>query len=767
MSTRKATLAGLATALCALAGTIATPVALGDETETCPNATLRTGASAHLADCRAYELVTPPVKYVSKVGLYRWQPEGSTAVIEIGGTALPGTESFYEFDGAPEAFYQTERTPAGWTYKPLGLPASEYEASQPDLVGLSADLQTTVWAERGAWQRENEVDLFLRGSDRSIGDVGPTLGPTAAAGSVREVAYNLHNVKVSSDASHVFFQLGNYFWPGDGTPLPGPHGEVFGESLYEYIGTGNATPMLVGVNDEGAQIGQCGDEFNASSADGATVLFTVKQQGHSGCQGKAPLIEELFARIDNGLPNARTVAISEPSQSDCAACKNEARTLAPPTVGSQVISEDGSKVFFQTTQPLLGDDSSNNIYEYDFDAPGGEKVVRVSAGDATVSDPRAEVGTTASLGANAQGSESVRVSEDGSHVYFIAHGVLTRTPNQHGESAEAGANNLYVYEQDATYPTGRISFVTHLASNAEASNFDLTPDGRFLVFASSRDLTPDDTSTAEQVFEYDAQTGVLIRVSTGRDGFNHNGNASANPNPLTPGGEQGGNYNDARIPREHQGSGYDPENWTRSAVSADGSYIFFESTVGLTPQALNEVVAGYTGESKLPIYANNVYEYHDGQVSLISDGQDIAHEESVSAVQLLGTDASGADVFFATADRLTGQDSDGLRDIYDARIDGGFPPPPVSSSCSGDACQGPLGAAPTLLSPGSELQAGGNPPLAVAPPVSKTPTKKKAVAKHKKRHARKRKPTIGRRGRRGKKATATVLSRQQRKAGRS
>ena len=52
----------------------------------------------------------------------------------------------------------------------------------------------------------------------------------------------------------------------------------------------------------------------------------------------------------------------------------------------------------------------------------------------------------------------------------------------------------------------------------------MTPDGQFLVFTSSADLTPGDTSTAQQVFEYDAQTGELVRVSIGQNGFNDNGN---------------------------------------------------------------------------------------------------------------------------------------------------------------------------------------------------------------------------------------------------
>ena len=45
-------------------------------------------------------------------------------------------------------------------------------------------------------------------------------------------------------------------------------------------------------------------------------------------------------------------------------------------------------------------------------------------------------------------------------------------------------------------------------------------------------LTPDDESSATQVFEYDAQTGMLVRVSIGQDDFNHNGNTD-----LTDGAE--------------------------------------------------------------------------------------------------------------------------------------------------------------------------------------------------------------------------------------
>ena len=90
-------------------------------------------------------------------------------------------------------------------------------------------------------------------------------------------------------------------------------------------------------------------------------------------------------------------------------------------------------MFFTTTQSLLGHDTSENLYEYDFDPPAGEpKVVRVSAGDGSVSEPVAEVQSVSN------------VSEDGSHVYFTAKGVLTTAANGVGERAQSGGENFYV-----------------------------------------------------------------------------------------------------------------------------------------------------------------------------------------------------------------------------------------------------------------------------------------------------------------------------------
>ena len=123
---------------------------------------------------------------------------------------------------------------------------------------------------------------------------------------------------------------------------------------------------------------------------------------------------------------------------------------------------------------------------------------------------------------------------------------------------------------------------------------------------------------------------------------------------------------------------------------------------------------------------DNVYEWHEGSggeegnVSLISSGDAEAPVEEVMISSV------GNDVFFVTTQGLAPQDSDGVDDIYDARIGAEFPriAAPLQP-CSGDACQGPLTNPAPLLVPGSISQKPGEDFL---PPVaSKSKAQPKSV----------------------------------------
>ena len=720
--------------LCVVVGMLVlAPVA---SAEGCPNAEYRVGPSANLPDCRAYEQVTPVEKDAGRFipGLMGVGPDDAPDLVIESTAVLAGLQDDY---GIPGAFYSAERTGSGWSTSAMPPPASEYQTGTKvgsPLVGTSLDARSGMWFERSLSWPENRVDLLVTRPGGGIEDVGTVTPPNTPPGGVGEVFSERLGIDVvgwSDNLSHILYTQKKLFWPFDTTEEQ--HADA--RSLYEFVGTGNSQPMLVGMGNEGKLLSDCGtilgsdfgegeNAHNAVSAEGNTVFFTAIDG--RGCAG----VNEVYARVDNGQPDAHTVAISEPSKAEgsapgnCEACDTEPAVRAAATF--EDASTDGSKVFFATTQPLLGDDTTQNIYEYDFDTSAGERVVRVTGGDSTVSSPTAEV----------QG-HAVAISEDGSHVYFVAHGVLTINPNNQGQVAHQGANNLYVFERDGQYPSGRTTFIADLSTGDEilwheslgtTAEVDTTPDGNFLVFASRTEhLTPDDTSTVAQVFEYDAQTGSLLRASIGQDGYNNNGNTDVAEASIPP----------------HSFNRSNPTDYsTRLAVSADGSYVFFQSTDGLTPQALNHKIIGeaieYLGEvTGPPVYANNVYEYHDGNVYLISDGRDVSQGPSEqSDLELVGTDASGADVLFTTVDKLAPTDIDSNIDVYDARIDGGFPAPVSPPPCSEDACQGVLSPAPTLLSPGSEFQAGGNPPLATPASTAK-PKVKKATKKKikKKKHA--------------------------------
>src|SRR5262249_48895098 len=132
-------------------------------------------------------------------------------------------------------------------------------------------------------------------------------------------------------------------------------------------------------------------------------------------------------------------------------------------------------------------------------------------------------------------------------------------------------------------------------------------------------------------------------------------------------------------------------------ISDDGSTAFFTSPDALVPQDTN-------GAGGCPMTLNlgasipqcqDVYEWKDGTVSLISTGMD------KDPALWVGASGNGNDAFFFTHSRLVGWDTDNYSDLYDARVNGGFPEPPPSAVCQGDECQGSAGAPPSTPNSGS------------------------------------------------------------------
>ncbi|HEY1688722.1 MAG TPA: hypothetical protein VGF95_07630 [Solirubrobacteraceae bacterium] len=707
--------------------------ALAAEGEGCPNEQLRaesnvnaqTGRpfSTELPECRAYEMVSPLDKQGYSIS---GPPEYVSASAAGGAVTYESLGSFSEPLGYESRnTYAAVRTSSGWVTHATAVPASLLPFAvnlnsifyAPD---LSEELTCGTQSESRATEESQTAGFIcaLRGPSGAWSAATPAYPPQRGG---KSKVIPVETIGASQGLADVVFNLAGdvRLLPNDTAVQPAEFpSELTG--LYEItgIGTGEAALHLVNVDNNGEQIGTLspklgnswgegisrGRSYHAISADGSTIFFEATPSGG---------VQTLYARIDA----AHTVSISEPSVADCGECQTGASLQRPAEF--QGASADGTKVFFTTEQELLPGRSGRNLYEYDFDAPAGERVILVSRGA-----PDAAV----------QGVLSS--SADGSHAYFVAQGLLTTTANAAGEKAAAGADNLYAFEQDEAYPGGRVQFVAQLCSGPQASGStadalcpgsassdgelwqveqfgsgreETTPNGTYLIFDTYAHLLPEDGNEALAIYRYDAQTGELAWISHAVPGSNE---PDAGLSAVLP---------ESTVGDDAMGALPDVDDRGR-AISEDGSEIVFSTDEALSSQDVNGGVDAYL--------------WHNGIVSLISDGA--APESTEVSFVEVGQPAisgTGEDIYFITTGQLVGQDTDDRADMYDARVDGGFPHP-VQVECAaeeagagrGEACQGTPSPAQAFLAPASTSFSGGTnltPPSETKPGASKTQTRPK------------------------------------------
>jgi DNA-binding beta-propeller fold protein YncE len=707
--------------------------------ESNPNPVTKVALASELADCRGYEMVSP----VQKNGALLTPVFGGLSPDIGGGGQRVIVSSLTCFDepqsctGARASLgppFEFARTNAGWATHPLAPPASEFELNS--VWGYSADSGLVLYSSPVPPGVTDE--FYARQPDGTMQAIGPIgEGEAAGIGAIAGIPS-----LATSDLSHLVYGSKGALWP--------PFASEQGESLYEYAGFRNAKPFPVGVTgSQGSEdlISVCGTGLpegipqavkpQSLSADGRIVYFAAyPKRGVGPCPGGSGAnagtevpVEEAYARIDGESSDAHTIPISEPKApqtlSSAPPDENCTSVKCQKNISEQAnwrdgrwtgASEDGTKTLLLSTQQLTDEASEDpqagdtarecahttgaggcNLYLYDLNAPAGHNLIDVSGGDSS------------GLGAEVQGV--MALSGDGSHVYFVAKGVLSAGQNHAGLEPVAGADNLYAYERDGAHPTGHVVFIATLPGDekglprAEAresqewtagplGRANVSANGHVFVFTSHGALTSDDTRGVgpAQVYRYDSESGELLRVSIGERGFNDNGNAGAGEASL---GEAGG-----LVPRRRDGS-----------MSSDGSKVFFQSPAGLTPGALDNVSVNGGHESE--DLAQNIYEWEaqgkgackqaGGCVHLISDGRDASEvggvgHRTLSSVELLGADSSGENVFFTTANPLVAQDTDTELDIYDAHVGGGFPRSTPPIICEADNCR-PEPPPPPILGP--------------------------------------------------------------------
>jgi hypothetical protein len=664
-----AALAAVALALAVAPGASASPP--------CANDALRTAASAQLPDCRAYEQVSPvekngqdatPLGVVSPV---QAAPSGEALAYTNFGAFTGSAGSTAQLDG-----HLATRTPGGWQTvevtppKPLG-PGSlaGYIAGYDYSDSLSTEILKAPLALPGTGAIDGLMNLFVRppgGGYSWINSVPPPVPPregcSVCIAGEDEVAF----AGASADFSHILFEAEASLAGG------APEGPGIA-SLYEwhagavrFVGVLPDGSPTAGSSEPGAGISPFYSSLATTAAkrvarsisdDGSRVVFAAAADGgppEPAQSGKA----ELYDRI----AGTETIELSAPAPG----AKPSVTTSEPARFWSA--SSSGRHVFFTSRAELTTDSNTgaaNNgedLYEYDLET----HVLHDLTVDANPLDAAAGAGVLGVVG----------VSGDGSYVYFVARGQLTP-----GEGVD-GQPNLYLVRD-----RGAPQYIATLASGdaedwsptpARAKSY-VTPDGRHLELMSLAPLPAanfpggydnTDQATGEpdsEVYEYVAQEsgrGALLCVSCDRSGNR----------PL------GGAFVGATRLRNVSTPFHQPR-----VLSDDGTRLFFASPDPLGGEAV--------ANGSVRVYEHELADQGScaapgGCVYLLSGSGSGSGSDPGTATGdvFLDADPSGDNVFLATTTPLGPSDQDALADVYDARVDGGFPAAAVEPECGG-ACR--------------------------------------------------------------------------------
>jgi hypothetical protein len=698
----------------------------------CPNDNFRSGPSALLPDCRAYEMVSPVDK--NGVGI---QPGRLEAYIQASadGNHLAYTAETAFGDQPGNKFvneYLASRGSGGWSNHginaPLGrvvsggsgYPFREVAAFSGDLCDewlVDQNLVPLSPEGRAGYANLYRQDLCGAGGFEALTRVAPPAGtdPVYVGGAAMRGAVQ----GFSADRAHVLVVHKAALTPES----------LVGNTeaqIYDYEAASGSL-RLVSVLPDGspdpaaAEVGAGGgfayvmDKSleRAVSADGSRVYWS------SGASDGAPQ-SKIYLRKN---PAAEQGECTEAGKACTVAVSSG------PKATYWTAAKDGSAALYSEGAITEG---KATLYRFDAESGASEVIAENLVGV---------------LGA----------SEDLARIYFASSEDLAA-------GAVEGEPNLYLEEE------GEVRFIGTLLGGGKAGDVDasseqssldhvynpvarftrfhssrITPDGGRIVFESRARLTGFDNTDAKngeadlEVFTYDAVGDELHCISCSASGVRPSGREQPQAFNYPQQSNPTGVWAAAWIPGfEHQLS---PSN----VLSKDGKRIFFLSYTPLVGRDTNGAQDVY--EWELPGAGGckkSSPDYHainGGCVYLISSG------ESPFESEFWDASPDGRDVFFTTESSLLPQDQPtGLIDVYDAREGGGFAQPTQSAECEGEACQSPP-PPPNDPSPASSALKGvGNIPKPKPCSKGKVRRKGRCVAKKKPHKSAKHKRAKHKRG---------------------
>ena len=361
-------------------------------------------------------------------------------------------------------------------------------------------------------------------------------------------------------------------------------------------------------------------QFRGASADGARVFFQTNE---------ALVAADTDTRMDiYERAGATTTLVSTgPSGGN-----------GPFSAAFSAASQDGSRVFFRTSESLVASDTDTgqDLYE--------------RAGGVT---------TLISTGPSGPGPSAVifdAISTDGSAALFDTYDQLVAADTD---------NSRDVYKRSG----GTTTLVTVGGPDGDALYAGASTDASRVFFYSDFSFAASDFDTTQDVYE--SSGGTVTHLSIGPAGGN--GNADFDYHAYFDGASADGSkvwlHTDEALVATDTDTANDVYERSGASIavastsstggtaetgayfdgaSADGSRVFFDTLEPLT-----------AGDSDA---ATDIYERASGATTLISTGPAGGNGPFFAAFKDASTD--GSKVFFHTADALVSTDTDGVQDVY-------------------------------------------------------------------------------------------------------
>jgi hypothetical protein len=532
---------------------------LREPSPACPNAAFRTGRSAALPDCRAYELVTPadtrgasPFAVTAPSGATQFNnwlvnPGGGSVAYFINGTSLPGFEGNGRLDGYRAARAPGAHPEAGWGTELTAPSYLQAGGSQPGQLGVAADQRYWFWQ----------------------------LSPSEVLQGTLE---------------------GSYLRTPSGLANPACNEE--GESP-------PADFELVGCGSLGTDPGATGRFL---SAGGAHVVFSSE----AGLEAAAPEGTSAIYDREAGQASAEVVSLKpggEPFASgedaDYLGATEDGQAIAFEVAGTLYVRRGNEETIEVTSSPHsfagLSGDAGRVFYADKASADFNPGALFAFDLDTQTATPIAE------------DSRFVNVSADGSAAYLTSKEVLDEA-----EQGTEGEDNLYLWDGSAisfiaildpadlssgfapglNRWTGAIAGGNGTTGRADDPSRS-SPDGEALLFESEADLTSFESEGHVQIYRYHATEESLTCVSCAPGGAPPGADAALqSPTGIAPTAAT------TLIPN----------------VTEDGTAVLFESEDQLLPEDANSVRDVYEWKAFGAGTAGDC-DSEAGCLALISSGQ--------------------------------------------------------------------------------------------------------------------------------------------------